>query len=802
MLERWKLRTLCTAALMMIVVIATASGAPAGLAAVAGQEPAARSGTTLIVTSTADSGPGTLRRAMEEAQPGDTITFDPAVFLPHAPRTIAVTDVLPGLRQGYVTIDASDAGVILDGSQLPSDSWMGGIEIGSDGNTVRGLQVVNFTGTGIVVSPGQGNTIGGDRSIGAGPTGQGNLCSGNAYGIGVWGQAANNTVTGNLIGTGLGGAPGPGNRSGGMWITEGAYDNVIGPDNVIAYNGRPGIEMEGFYSVHNTITRNSIHDNGWQGISASWGANIGLFPPTIFDFDLQAGTARGTACYNCTVEIFSDDSDEGAIYEGQITADGSGAFTFSKGAPFNGPHLTATATDTDGNTSQFSLPTAGPGRSLTLQQDNALSAIHLQTRPSRELLDNRIGAGSVGRWSPSLWDEYFYRAGLKRARVSFNEGEPPVQWDVPEFEIRPEWDAMITRLADNGFKMKCYLMFWDKVTYPGGEGVPCHRFKTEGEIERYLEYVRFIVNHFKDRIEYYEMWNEPDIPTRCPGSIEPADYINLVKRTVPVIREEYPQAKISVGAVSGLSERHAEGYPTAKEYLYTLLQSDIMTLVDVVSWHPFYGESPEHDEVREYYYAYPSIAQTIKDTATAHGFDGEFQVDELTWWPPHPYGDDDPLVVSRTAAAKYASRSIVMHLGMDITANTNSGAGNTLPNLCTVMAGALPTSVPVQIQTSATNIVSYTFSLPDDAYLVTLWTDGIAAEYDPGIPATLTVPGLLDHSVMAIDVLHGFEQPLMAHKEDGNLVIRDLLVKDYPTLLRVSPIRHVFLPVVLRGRSG
>src|SRR5437016_14194557 len=35
--------------------------------------------TTLIVTTTADSGPGSLRQALADAQDGDTIQFDPAL---------------------------------------------------------------------------------------------------------------------------------------------------------------------------------------------------------------------------------------------------------------------------------------------------------------------------------------------------------------------------------------------------------------------------------------------------------------------------------------------------------------------------------------------------------------------------------------------------------------------------------------------------------------------------------------------------------------------------------------------------
>jgi len=388
-----------------------------------------------------------------------------------------------------------------------------------------------------------------------------------------------------------------------------------------------------------------------------------------------------------------------------------------------------------------------------------------------------------------------YYIGYTRAHVTINGQEPEyVDWDRPEFYIDPSHDAVFTRMADNGLKINMSLMFWDKATYPGGEGAPCARFKTEGEIERYLEYVRFIVRHFKDRIQYYRLWNEPDIANYCPKWIEVEDYTNLVKRTVPVIREEYPEAKIIAGDVSGISESDAY------EYLLTLLESDIMPLVDVVSWHPLYSESPTYEEARDYWYAYPSTVQQIKDVASAHGFDGEYQVDELTWQTTGSGTPDVPWEYSPTVSVKYTSRAIVMHLGMDIATTVNSyAAGNGLRVLCTVMAGALPMDLPAQMQTTATNTVSYTFALPNDDWLVALWTDGIAAEYDPGITTTVTIPGFVDYEVTGIDVLHGFEQQVITSEEDGNLVIRDLLVKDYPIILRLSSTKYVFLPIVLKG---
>lgn len=61
-----------------------------------------------------------------------------------------------------------------------------------------------------------------------------------------------------------------------------------------------------------------------------------------------------------------------------------------------------------------------------------------------------------------------------------------------------------------------------------------------------------------------------------------------------------------------------------------------------------------------------------------------------------------------------------------------------------------------------------------------------AVEYDPGVPSTLTFPGTSAQKVIGIEVLHGFEQELIIEIENGNLVIRNFLIKDYPIILRLS----------------
>ncbi len=771
-------------------------------------------GGTIIVTSTADSGPGSLRQALEVVQDGDAITFDPVVFVPTTPVTISITSALPHIHASNLLLDASNAGVILDGSQLPGE-WEAGLQIvSSEANTIRGLQISNFSGPGIAISgdvSAKNNVIGGDRSIGTGPFGQGNLFSRNAIGVDLsTTRTTLNSVTGNLMGTNAGGMDGLGNDRSGVWISGGAHGNTIGPDNVIANNGESGIVVEGSDSVHNTITQNSIHDNSGRGIALWSGGNVQLAVPLIFDFDLSAGVITGAACSHCMVEIFSDSGAEGAVYEGRTTADDKGVFAFTKGAAFVGPFLTATSTDMDGNTSEFSLPTSVSARYLKLQQGNDLPISPFQARCSSELLDNRLGAfwgyvqsvESVQGWGDVSCMPQGIK-GLKMVRLSFNEVEdwPSIDWSQPELSITAEQDALVTSLAENGITVTYLLNFWDKANHPQGWPAIPSRFTTEEEIQRYLEYVRFIVGHFKDRVHYFELWNEPDNGTSAIQYIKPQDYVELVKRVAPVIRDEYPEAKIVVGSIIFHN-------PSGQYYLSNLIQSDAMPLVDVVAWHPFFFIGPDYEDEWAYYYAYPAMLREIKQKALAHGFEGEFRGDEIGWCDY--YQEDCGAALHRftnVTAAKYHTRGIVMHLGEDVIVHLGGMSSRrrettaVVSNLATIFAGAKAESFPIQVQTTVTNVVSYTFALPNDDHLLALWSDGVAVDEDPGTAATLILPGFAEQKVTGIDVLYGFEQPIITSEEDGNLVIRDLLVKDYSIILRLSSTKYVFLPIVLKGYS-
>jgi len=791
-----------------------------------------------VVTVVSDSGAGSLRSCLEGS--ASQITFDPAVFPPQQPVAINLADPLPPITRS-LTIDASNAGVILDGSAV-GRVMKSGLVIQANQVTVWGLQIVNFTGNGIEIQS-QGNIIGGDRQVGTGLLGLGNLLSGNGQsgiilsglsardniiqgnligvditGLQAWPNAgdgvsinganhnqitgnvlsgnggsgislcctadsAYNTISHNMIGVGIDGQQPLPQPVKGVWIYSGSHDNVVGPGNVIAYNGQ-GVMISDTRSPGNTITGNSIHDNYENGLIL-WNENLGLLdPPGIASFDWQQGTVAGVACPNCVVEIFTDEDNEGRVHEGQVVADAAGAFSFAKGSAFTAPHITATATDATGTTSVFSAPTVG-ARSIPIQENNLHPFALIPHQPSHELADNRIAFYIQAQdWvDAGIADANVLNLmGVKRARGQMNDADSYlVNWETSELVIHENFDRMITGLAENDIRMIYNLLFWDKEYYRQNGQIAVPRFQTGDEIERYLDFVRLIMRNFGDRVDTYELWNEPSFEGSYQW-IRVEDYINLAKRVIPVIREEDPGARVAVGSFHGWHDRYYE------QYLYRILESDLMPMVDMVTWHPYLGILMDDNCGGEFYTRYPQILQEIKTIATEHGFRGEFSADELAFPTRTGYNTGACAAFDRTAAKHYV-RAILQHLGEDVSVGILLN-GDTqvlvIRSLSTLLAGAQVEAFPVEFDTAA-DVQSYGFVLPNGERLLAMWNEVDIVDEEAGVSVTIRLPGFADYSAEGIDVLMGVRQNLVASVEGNDLVISDLWIKDYPILVRLMP---------------
>ncbi len=103
--------------------------------------------------------------------------------------------------------------------------------------------------------------------------------------------------------------------------------------------------------------------------------------------------------------------------------------------------------------------------------------------------------------------------------------------------------------------------------------------------EAWRRFVDALAAHFRGRIKYWEIWNEPNItPFWVPGEPSASDYVEFVRLTQPVIRKRIPDAAI-IGF--GLSGCHPE-------YVAEALEAGLGEYLDIVSYHP-YRIVPEWD---------------------------------------------------------------------------------------------------------------------------------------------------------------------------------------------------------------
>jgi hypothetical protein len=316
---------------------------------------------------------------------------------------VSGTTDLGNTSSGVSIFDGSDnntvGGVNPADRNLISGNNIFGVGIdNSFGNVVQG----NFIGTDLTGTQDLGNGFQGmilgassqSATVGGTSGGAGNLISGNDLG-GIDLNGSDHIVQGNLIGTDRSGSlplpnVGPGIKVAVLNNTLTLIGGVAaGSGNIIAFNQTEGIFLRDIGLDYSgiLILGNSIFSNGALGIDLSAGGipdgvtlndagdgdvgpngllNFPVLTSAILNGGIVTiqGTLNSTANAQFRIEFYSndacDDSDHG---EGQtflgflepITTDGGGNASFNSSFPaLGGTFITATASDANENTSEFS----------------------------------------------------------------------------------------------------------------------------------------------------------------------------------------------------------------------------------------------------------------------------------------------------------------------------------------------------------------------------------------------------------------------------------------------------------------
>lgn len=390
---------------------------------------------TYTVSNTLDSGPGSFRQAIVDANTHggpDTIAFNIPGNGVHTITPVTELPVItsPVTIDGYTqpgssanTLAAGDNAVLLielNGTSAGASANGLTLGVGGTGSIIKGIAIDRFAGNGILIQ-GNGNTVAGNligtntsgtaalgnsldgislqassNTIGGTTIAARNIISANArHGISLGGGAQNNQVQTNFIGTDVTGTKLLGNGGDGVFATS-ATNNLIGgtivkagdpPANLIAGNAGNGVGAVGAVTAL-TIKGNSIHSNGGLGIDlnrdgptrndignadADTGPNNLQNYPILTTFfagnggtdvhlNIRFASMRSTTYH---FEFFSNDAyDPTGFGEGQTWIKSIDVTSFSDTERFGvgmafqsavpAKNVTITATDPNGNTSEFS----------------------------------------------------------------------------------------------------------------------------------------------------------------------------------------------------------------------------------------------------------------------------------------------------------------------------------------------------------------------------------------------------------------------------------------------------------------
>ncbi len=314
----------------------------------------------------------------------------------------ANSNTIGGLSSATTNIISgnSGAGVWIRGRTGSAGSFSSSNAIqGNDiGTNSAGTTAVPNIGHGVVISEGAtNNTIGSTSSSGR------NVISGNDQNgvlLSSYGTTGTQLI-GNLIGTAIDGTTALGNGLNGVLI-DGASDTTIGgtvsgAPNTIAFNKAAGVSVNAGNS--NTIRSNPIFSNtglgidlGATGITPNDPNDPDIGPNLLQNFPIitsattsgststVSGTLNSRPKLTYTIDFYSTPNNqrESRTYLGSTTviagSDGNASFSFNPSTAFaTGQYVTATATDSSGDTSEFSAPVQASAPTADLSVTQSLS---------------------------------------------------------------------------------------------------------------------------------------------------------------------------------------------------------------------------------------------------------------------------------------------------------------------------------------------------------------------------------------------------------------------------------------------
>ena len=243
---------------------------------------------------------------------------------------------------------------------------------------------------------------------------------------------------------------------------------------------------------------------------------------------------------------------------------------------------------------------------------------------------------------------YIAPLGIKRLRMQ--AGWAKTEKVIGQYDW--EWlDKIINDAHQRGFQPWLVTGYGNPI-YAGGGGINLSAgIPTSPEaLKAWDNWVTALVNHYKDKVTDWEMWNEPNFGDNELNKPEAVADLNI--RTAEIIKKLQPNAKISGLAMGHIDLKYAD------IFFRTIHQKGKMKLFDNMTYHDYvYNPDANYERVADLRRVLDKYAPNVKLRQGENGCPsfsggGRGAISDYDW--------------SETSQAKWDIRRMLGNLGHDI----------------------------------------------------------------------------------------------------------------------------------------
>ncbi|MGQ9651428.1 MAG: discoidin domain-containing protein [Phycisphaerae bacterium] len=456
--------------------------------------------------------------------------------------------------------------------------------------------------------------------------------------------------------------------------------------------------------------------------------------------------------------------------------------------------------------------------------------------------DKNVAAAAAGASAKASWTfrSYFnstevirdtygelYNLGVKWNRVG--QWGDHTCWSIVEqqkgqYAIDPITDQAITESVRNGVNIVyclCYGNALYEETPPYASLGPLwrhgHPFMGHGgptkpeSIEAFVNYARFVADHFRGRVKWYEIWNEPNSWAWYGSPPDPKAFGILLRETAKAVKQVDPDCGVMVGGSAAL----------APVFLSKALAEGGGPYLDAVAFHPYGAPYPEagvgsldvidrkqvsRSPAELGFRANREMLDFLRQTFSPFNPHLDFWANQ---WNAIPTREDSPYqggteITEAKQAARFflqgtltGVRSIWWSL---VNENTVYDWGilrtgelsrkpvyYTIQAMTTLLSGAkADPTIKATAMGDVPELRCETLRGRDGEMLVAVWSVVNPQDDYAGKRVTVKIANAAGKSADAVDTLHGLVQKLETRTDADAMVIDGLLAMDYPVIVRVK----------------